>query len=86
MMTYNRFTATPSDRGGLLVAGAGHLVEVYIPSTGQYCKLPGVPDFRFLHTLENMTVCGGWRDGTRTSCLTLTGNGWENTTTLLEWR
>jgi len=59
-------------------------VEVYVPSTGQHCQLPDLPDRRREHTMEKMTVCGG--SYTETSCLTLTGDGWENTTTLLEER
>jgi len=38
--------------------------------------------------VEKMTVCGddAYKSDTKTSCLTLTGEGWENTTTLLEKR
>ena len=60
-------------------------VEVYVPSTGQQCRLADLPDVRRYHTMEAKTVCGG-RD-TKTSCLTLTSPGtWEKTTTLLEKR
>ena len=74
---------------GLIISGgspadSGQSVEVYVPSTGQHCQLPDLPDRRYLHTMEKMTVCGG--EDTRTSCITLTGDGWENTTTLLERR
>jgi len=62
-------------------------VEVYVPSTGKHCQLPDLPDRRDRHTLENMMVCGGYRSGTRKSCLTLTDAVWEvTTTTLLEDR
>ena len=62
-------------------------VEVYIPSTGQHCQLPDLPEWRMEHTMENMTVFGGGEtNDTRTSFLTLTDNGWERTTTLLEER
>jgi len=59
-------------------------VEVYVPSTGQHCQLPDLPDKRGYHSMEKMTVCGGI--DTRTSCLTLTDAGWQITTTLLEER
>ena len=77
---------------GLIISGGspadsvGQSVEVYVPTTGQHCQLPDLPDRRDAHTMEKMTVCGGYYSDTRTSCLTLTGEGWETTTTLLENR
>ena len=79
---------------GLVISGgapsdsAAQSVEVYVPSTGQHCLLPDLPDRRDGHTMEKMTVCGGggYNSDTETSCITLTGEGWENTTTLLEQR
>ena len=59
-------------------------VEIFVPSTRQHCTLPDLPAGRFIHTMEGMVVCGGGQ--TRTSCLTLTDDGWETTTTLLERR
>ena len=70
--------------GSWQYGGVGYSAELYVPSTGQHCQLPDLPDRRERHTMEKMTVCGGWN--TRTSCITLTGNGWEKTTTLLEER
>ena len=64
----------------------GQSAEVYVPSTGQHCQLPDLPDNRRRHTLENLVLCGGQLSDTGTSCLTLTGDGWERTTTLLEQR
>ena len=63
---------------------AGQTAEVYVPSTGQHCQLPDLPDKRYRHTSEKNTLCGG--EASPTSCLTLTGDGWERTTTLLEER
>ena len=77
---------------GILITGgssssAGHTVELYVPSTGQHCQLPDLPDNTGEHTLENLVLCGGWGStNTSWSCLTLTGDGWERTTTLLEER
>ena len=64
----------------------GRTAEVYVPSTGQHCQLPDLPDPRVYHSQEVNTVCGGLNSDTRTSCLTLTEDGWERTSTLLEER
>merc|ERR1712183_515417 len=72
------------------MGSAAQSVEVYVPSTGQHCQLPDLPEERWDQTMEKMELCGGWSynsDDTKTSCLTLTDEGaWENTTTLLEER
>ena len=70
--------------GGYPSDSAGHTAEVYVASTGQHCQLPDLPDVRYFHSQDVNTVCGGYQ--TDTSCLTLTEDGWENTTTLLERR
>ena len=64
----------------------GYTVEVYVPSTGQHCQMPDLPDWRRQHSQDFQTVCGGFIFGTKTSCITLTEDGWESTTTLLESR
>ena len=65
----------------------GRTAEVYVPSTGQHCQLPDLPDWRYDHSQDVKTLCGGsYNTDTRTSCLTLTVDGWEKTTTLLESR
>ena len=78
---------------GLIISGGSSSssyksVEVFVPSTGQHCTLPDLPAKRFYHTMEEMVVCGGGDNdsGTRTSCLSLTDDGWETTTTLLKSR
>ena len=78
---------------GLIISGGfpssvvEQSVEVYIPSTGQHCELPDMPDGRYSHSMEGMEVCGGPGSDTGTSCLSLTDEGtWERTTTLLERR
>ena len=78
---------------GLLISGGfpwnsvGTSVEVFVPSTGQHCQLPELLDKRYYHSMEQMTVCGGYETDAGTSCLSLTADGtWENTTTLLERR
>ena len=68
--------------------GSDQSVEVYVPSSGQQCRLADLPDERSGHSMEAKTVCGGTAiTDTTTSCLTLTSLGtWERTTTLLEKR
>ena len=63
-------------------------VEVYVPSSGQQCRLADLPDVRRGFSMEAKTVCGGGiSTETATSCLSLTSLGtWERTTTLLEGR
>ena len=71
---------------GLIISGGGFSesvgksVEVFVPSTGQHCKLPDMPGRRYKHTMDAKTVCGG----VDTFCLSLTDVGtWERTCTLL---
>merc|ERR1719295_461938 len=71
--------------GGEPQDSAGNSVEVFVPSTGQHCQLPDLPGaWRDVHTMEEMTVCGGV--DTERSCLTLIDGTWQTTTTLLEER
>ena len=56
---------------GLLITGGysdsvGQSVEVYVPSTGQHCQLPDLPDKRYAHTMEKTTICGGSASGKTT--------------------
>jgi len=76
----------------LLITGgngdsAGNSVEVFIPSTGQHCHLPDIPGGgRYSHTMDGVTLCGGYNTNTSTSCLTLTDGTWETSTTLQQAR
>ena len=71
--------------GGSPPGIADHSVEVYVPSTGQQCQLPDLPDMRAEHSMEAKMVCGGVK--TLTSCITLTSLGtWKETTNLLKER
>ena len=72
---------------GGLPGSVGKSVEVFLPSTGQHCQLAALPYPRYEHSMEVRTVCGGRASPhTLTSCTTLTAEGWERTTTLLERR
>ena len=62
-------------------------VEVFVPSSGKHCLLPGFPGrWREEHTMEGMTVCGGYGDNASTSCISLTEGGWKVSATLQEER
>ena len=73
---------------GLVISGRGKIVEVFIPSTGQHCKLANLPKDMSFHSMEKMVVCGGRGPGNMfvKSCHTLTDAGWRKTHTLLEHR
>ena len=61
-------------------------VEVYVPSTGQHCQLPDIPDRTVTgHNQEGLMACGGM-DSTSFFCLTLIDGTWEMTNYLLEDR
>jgi len=82
-------TSTTPTEALILAGGFGsdNSVEAFIPSTGTHCRLPDLPgDPRVLHTMEEMTVCGGREMSTRRSCLTLIDGTWQETTTLVEPR
>jgi len=84
-----------ADTVGLLITGgsggsAGVLssVEVWVPSTGQHCRVTDLPGWRNAHSQEAKTVCGGIGSDSWASCLTLNAGGsWEVTTRpLVEYR
>jgi len=70
--------------------GSGVLtsVEVWVPSTGQHCRVTDLPGWRTQHSQEAKTVCGGIGSDSWASCLTLNAEGsWDETTrTLVENR
>jgi len=84
--------------GGYPIDIAGTAVEVFVPSTGQHCRLPSLPGgSRADHSINENIVCGGGpynsdpnytgHDETRSSCVTLASDGtWLETTRLLEQR
>ena len=58
---------------GIAVSGgdgdAGTTAEVFVPSTGQSCSLPTLPDDRWYHTMDSKYICGGRYN--QTSCIHL---------------
>ena len=53
---------------GILISGGTgpedpiRSVEVVVPSTGQFCSLPDLPDdHRYYHTMDSLYICGGKR-------------------------
>merc|ERR1712179_235163 len=81
-------TTTPSPtQEGLLISGgdsSGTLVEVYNPVTDQSCVLPSLPCEMTAHTMDNLTICGGWK--TQTTCISFTSGKWVASHTLGESR
>ena len=72
---------------GILLSGGSSTstsVEVYVPSTGQSCSLPPLPDGRWLHTMDSLYTCGGV--STPTSCLHFSYGQWTTSHSLLEER
>jgi hypothetical protein len=68
--------------------GASTSVEVFVPSTGQSCSLPALPDERYGHTMDSLLICGGGWDSTTaaTTCLSFTSGQWITSHTLVEER
>ena len=74
---------------GIIISGgfgAQTSVEVFVPSTGQSCLLPNMPDERFGHTLDSLLICGGYEVSTSTTCLSFTSGQWITSHTLVEER
>ena len=72
---------------GILISGGWHAytsVEVYSPGTNYHCVLPSLPDKRYGHTMDGLTLCGGVL--TRTTCISFTSGKWVTSHALAEWR
>ena len=72
---------------GILISGgysALTSVEVYSPGTNYHCVLPSLPDKRWGHTMDGLTLCGGVL--TRTTCISFTSGKWVTSHALAEWR
>ena len=76
--------------GGLDNAGntCNTSVEVFVPSTGQSCTLPSLPDpGRYGHTMDGLLICGSSFDPTAAqNCLSFFSGRWLISHTLLEER
>jgi len=59
-------------------------VEVFVPSTGESCFLPSLPDDRNDHTMDKLTICGGY--DTKTTCLSFSSGKWITSHNLVEER
>ena len=70
--------------GVLITGGApnGNTTELYLPSSATSCTLPGLPDSRRFHSLDEDLICGG--SYTRDSCLQWSPDtgSWEAAVTL----
>ena len=70
--------------GGLLEYEARTSAEVFNPTTGGSCVLPSLPDQRSGHTMEMMTMCGGYY--ARSTCITFSSGEWVTSHALVEER
>ena len=50
------------------------------------CSVPPLPDERYEHTQDGLVACGGNSDATITTCVTLTGGGWQQSHQLRQRR
>ena len=76
---------------GIILSGGDDAltsVEVFIPSTGQGCSLPELPDERYDHTMDSLLICGGGYDqpNISTTCMSFTAGQWITSHTLVEGR
>ena len=60
--------------------GALTSVEVFVPSTGQSCFFPPLPDERYLHTMDSLYICGGQYTPT---CVHFSAGQWTTSYTLV---
>ena len=58
--------------------------EVVFPASGKICPLPDLPKAVKEHTQEGLVLCGAKED--KTSCFTLSENGWTKSHDLNEER
>ena len=50
------------------------------------CTVPPLPASRHYHTQDGEVACGGYSTATRTSCVSLTGSGWQESHQLQKMR
>jgi len=68
---------------GILISG-GIDVEVFSP--GYQCVLPSLPKYRSHHTMDNMTLCGGYDFSIMTNCITFSSGLWVTSHAMAEKR
>ena len=62
-------------------------MEVLTPSGVPLpCTVPPLPAPRKALTQDGLVACGGWNTASRTSCVSLTGSGWQESHQLQERR
>jgi len=80
---------------GIIIAGGSDIdsVEVFDPSHGQGCQLPSLPEDRYGHSMEGLTICGGNNiagitgpTNTTTTCITFSSGQWVTSHHLVEER
>ena len=77
---------------GVLITGGGgteYQAELYVPSTGESCTLPLLPDWRLDHTVsKDGLLCGGDNALTVDVCIMWSSDSgtWEEALILDVWR
>merc|ERR1712123_58054 len=82
---------TKQDPGtGIVISGGRQAlnkwVELFIPSTGDSCLFPSVPDIRKGHSMNNMYICGGDDFYARDLCIQFVDGHWTSLSSTKESR
>jgi len=82
---------TKQDPGtGIVISGGRQAlnkwVELFIPSTGDSCLFPSVPDIRKGHSMNNMYICGGDDFYARDLCIQFVDGHWTSLSSTRESR
>jgi len=76
---------------GILISGGGpdqsqFSVEIFDHKTGQSCALPPLPMKRSEHSMNGMTICGGYISTTTIDCINFSSGEWVTSHALAEPR
>jgi len=82
--------------GKVILLSGGHYpstnpwtsVEVFNPASNKSCEVKPLPDERYAHTMDGLTVCGGghYNSHTRSNCITFSSGQWRTSQHLLQPR
>ena len=82
-------TTTDSETG-IVISGGGQAlnkwVELFIPSSGESCLFPSVPDIRENHSMNKMFICGGDDFYARDLCIHFVDGEWKTLSATKESR
>merc|ERR1712013_902945 len=75
---------------GIVISGGSQglnkWVELFIPSSGDSCLFPSVPDIRENHSMNKMFICGGDDFYARDLCIQFVDGQWKTLSATLESR